>query len=217
MEFNYYYNRKLRGSTQKNIAITINMEGSENPNKIEANLNFGMSTAKQKHCIIQPQILPNLLEHSQKKDLAQDQVGKGDKNKDISQASVVIGTLLGTSDGKMIDISNCFPMTLMNQAKDGLGDNADGDALELAFDTDYVKKMIKFHKTVNDKEQFLGCYISTTVLGKQSMAIVQYFIELLNNKVVNSPLMTPIVLMFDPELTNNKLEIKVRIHKLIYF
>jgi len=46
MEFNYYYNRKLRGSTQKNIAITINMEGSENPNKIEANLNFGMSTAK---------------------------------------------------------------------------------------------------------------------------------------------------------------------------
>jgi len=158
-----------------------------------------------------------LLEHSQKKDLAQDQVGKGDKNKDISQASVVIGTLLGTSDGKMIDISNCFPMTLMNQAKDGLGDNADGDALELAFDTDYVKKMIKFHKTVNDKEQFLGCYISTTVLGKQSMAIVQYFIELLNNKVVNSPLMTPIVLMFDPELTNNKLEIKVRIHKLIYF
>ena len=86
-----------------------------------------------------------MLEHSQKKELAQDQVGKGDK-KDISQASVVIGTLLGTSDGKMIDISNCFPMTLMNQAKEGSGDNAEGDALELAFDTDYVKKMIKFHK-----------------------------------------------------------------------
>jgi hypothetical protein len=108
----------------------------------------------------------------------------------------------------MIDISNCFPMTLMNQAKEG-SDFSDGDALELAFDTDYVKKMIKFHKTVNDKEQFLGCYISTTSLNKQSMAIVQYFIELLNNKVVNSPLITPIVLMFDPELNNNKLDIKV--------
>lgn len=99
-------------------------------------------------------------------------------------------------------------MTLMNQAKEG-SDFSDGDALELAFDTDYVKKMIKFHKTVNDKEQFLGCYISTTSLNKQSMAIVQYFIELLNNKVVNSPLITPIVLMFDPELNNNKLDIKV--------
>ena len=42
-------------------------------------------------------------------------------------------------------------MTLMNQAKEG-SDFGDGDALELAFDTDYVKKMIKFHKTVNDKE-----------------------------------------------------------------
>ena len=43
-------------------------------------------------------------------------------------------------------------MTLMNQAKEVSIDNADGEALELAFDTDYVKKMIKFHKTVNDKE-----------------------------------------------------------------
>lgn len=47
------------------------------------------------------------------------------------------------------------------------------------------------------------------------MAIVQYFIELLNNKIVNSPLITPIVLMFDPELNNNKLDIKVlNIHSL---
>jgi len=45
------------------------MEGIENPNKIEANLNFGMSTVKQKHCTIQPQIMPNLLEHSQKKEM----------------------------------------------------------------------------------------------------------------------------------------------------
>ena len=43
-------------------------------------------------------------------------------------------------------------MTLMNQVKEGSFATEDGDALELAFDTDYVKKMIKFHKTVNDKE-----------------------------------------------------------------
>ncbi len=43
-------------------------------------------------------------------------------------------------------------MTLMNQAKEGYVGDEEGDAVELAFDTDYVKKMIKFHKTVNDKE-----------------------------------------------------------------
>jgi len=37
------------------------------PNKIDANLNFGMAIAKQFNCAIHPQILPNLLEHSQKK------------------------------------------------------------------------------------------------------------------------------------------------------
>jgi hypothetical protein len=73
--------------------------------------------------------------------------------------------LLGTSDGKMIDISNCFPMTLMNHAKTK-DEDAGSDELQLAFDTDYVKKMIKFHKSVNDKESFLGCYISTTTLDK---------------------------------------------------
>lgn len=66
--------------------------------KIEANLNFGMSTAKQQHCLIQPQILPNLLDHSQKRDI-------GD-----NYADVAMGALLGTSDaqGKIIEISNSF-------------------------------------------------------------------------------------------------------------
>jgi len=43
------------------------MENS-NPDKIEANLNFGMSnaTAKQQKVVIQPQILPNLLDHQQR-------------------------------------------------------------------------------------------------------------------------------------------------------
>ena len=103
----------------------------------------------------------------------------------------------------------------MNQAKER--DNDNNDELELAFDTDYVKKMIKFHKSVNDKESFLGCYISTTSLDKQSMAIVQYFMDLLSSKTVVSPLISPIVLMFDPELHNNKLDIKVSVNSKRFF
>lgn len=71
-----------------------------NPDKIEANLNFGMTSFKQKHCVIQPQIMPNLLEHSQRKELEQ------------NHANVAIGSILGTVDGNIIDISNCFPISL---------------------------------------------------------------------------------------------------------
>jgi hypothetical protein len=142
--------------------------------------------------------MPNLLEHSQKKEI------------DSNHASVVIGALLGTVDGKMIDISNCFPMTVTQKAS-----GEDGSGPELIFDTEYVKKMMKFYKQVNEQETMVGAYISSTHLDKQSMTIVQYFISLYKNKTVRSPLPSPIILLFDPELQNNKLDIKVSKNALI--
>lgn len=41
------------------------------------------------------------------------------------------------------------------------------------------------------------------------MIIVQYFLQLFATKQVKSELSSPIILMFDPELNHNKLEIKV--------
>ena len=155
-----------------------------------------MSTAKQPHCIIQPQILPNLLDHSQKKEV-------GD-----SHAQVVIGALMGTCDakGKMIDISNSFPMTLrISQNDENKGEP------QYIFDTEYLKKMLKFQKQVNEFESILGCYISSTKMDKLGMIIVQYFFDLFTDKsFVRSPLKSPLIMLFDPELKNNKLEIKVR-------
>ena len=90
--------------------------------------------------------MPNLLEHSQKKEM------------DSNNASVVIGALLGTVDGKMIDISNCFPMTI-TQKSQGEDEGYGAAGPELIFDTEYVKKMIKFYKTVNEQENIVGAYI----------------------------------------------------------
>lgn len=140
--------------------------------------------------------MPNLLEHSQKKEL------------DSNHASVVIGALLGTVDGKIIDISNCFPMTITQKVTGDDEHSAAGP--ELIFDTEYVKKMMKFYKQVNEQETMVGAYISSTHMDKQSMTIVQYFISLFKNKHVRSPLPSPIIMLFDPELQNNKLDIKVR-------
>jgi hypothetical protein len=44
--------------------------------------------------------MPNLLDHVQKRDF------------EVNNASVVIGALLGRVDGKIIDISNCFALSL---------------------------------------------------------------------------------------------------------
>ena len=56
------------------------------------NLNFGL-TVKQLHCVIHPNITPNVLDHYLRKPEDED---------------IVIGTLLGTIDGSVIDIQSCF-------------------------------------------------------------------------------------------------------------
>jgi hypothetical protein len=103
------------------------------------------------------------------------------------------------------------------EEKDGMGEvkNRQEDThekkgeIEYVFDTEYVKKMLKFHKQVNESENIIGVYISSLKIDKESMIIVQYFMELFKSKKVKSPLTTPIIMMFDPELRNNKLEIKI--------
>lgn len=107
----------------------------------------------------------------------------------------------------------------LNEEKDGMGEVTNKQKqeekedkkgeIEYVFDTEYVKKMLKFHKQVNDSENCIGVYISSLNVGKETMIIVQYFMELFKSKKIKSPLATPIIMMFDPELRNNKLEIKV--------
>jgi len=102
---------------KKQNTIKTNMDKikEKNPNSIEANLNFGMATAKQHHCIIQPQILPNLLDHAIKREL------------ESNHAPVVIGVILGKKDGRIIDISNCFHVPLRRKEMKG---EKDGEALK---------------------------------------------------------------------------------------
>lgn len=153
---------------------------TSNPDKIDANLNLGMCTAKQQHCTIQPQILPNLLDHSMKKETEdKNEIEQESENK-YSNADVVIGALLGSVDGKMIDISNSFPLTLKIKNNSGKKDP------EYTFDTELLKKMLKFYKGVNEFELLLGVYISSTNLDKQALIIIQYFLKLFTSKEVKS-------------------------------
>lgn len=69
--------------------------------------------------------------------------------------------------------------------------------------------MLKFHNTLNGQEQILGVYISSTDINKLCMIIVAYFRDLFMTQKVRSPLQQPIIMLFDPELKNNRLDIKV--------
>jgi len=70
--------------------------------------------------------------------------------------------------------------------------------------------MLKFQKQVNDMENILGVYISTNQIDSLSMVIVKYFLDLFTEKsFFRSPLKSPIIMLYDPYLRNNKLDIKV--------
>ena len=73
---------------------------------------------------------------------------------------MAIGAILGTCDaqGKIIDISNSFSMTLKINYPDGDKNKEP----QYIFDTEYLKKMLKFYKQVNELESLLGVYISST-------------------------------------------------------
>mmetsp|Transcript_17442 Transcript_17442/g.16647 ORF Transcript_17442/g.16647 Transcript_17442/m.16647 type:complete len:120 (+) Transcript_17442:45-404(+) len=110
------------------------------------NLNFGL-TVKQLHCIVYPNITPNVLDHYLRKPEGQD---------------IVVGTILGTIDGGTIDICSCFAVPQYY----------DKQKEALVVDTEYIQKMLKFHRKVNPKEGLLGVYISSKALTDHSLSVV---------------------------------------------
>lgn len=70
-----------------------------------------------------------------------------------------MGTLLGTIDGSQIDILSSFavPQYFDKEQKD------------LIIDYEYMQKMMKFHKKVNQKEGLLGMYISCKKLDEHGL------------------------------------------------
>jgi hypothetical protein len=148
------------------------------------NLNFGL-TVKPLHCLIHPTIAPNILDHYLRKP--------------EDQGDVVVGTLLGTIDGTQIDICSSFAVPQYY----------DRDTSDLLIDTEYMQKMLKFHRKVNPNEGLLGMYISCKKLDEHGLALVAYFQELFQNEKKKALISFPLIMMVDPTLSENKLSIKV--------
>lgn len=63
--------------------------------------------------------------------------------------TTVVGSLLGSVDGPIVEIQTSFSIPLENSNENGI-----------VIDKDYLNKMLKFHRKVNPKEDLIGLYIS---------------------------------------------------------
>lgn len=72
-----------------------------------------------------------------------------------------------------------------------------------------MQKMLKFHRKVNPKEGLIGMYISSKVLDDHGLALVSYFSQLFQNERKRALISFPLIMMVDPTLQDNKLQIKV--------
>ena len=70
--------------------------------------------------------------------------------------------------------------------------------------------MLKFYRKVNPKEGLLGMYISSKNLDEHGLQLLQYFQELFQSEKKKALIPFPLVMMVDPSLQDNKLQIKVR-------
>lgn len=116
------------------------------------NLNFGL-TVKQLNCQINPTITPNILDHFLRKPENQE---------------IVVGCLLGTIDGSQVDILSSFAVPQY----------FDKEQRDLVIDSEYLQKMLKFHRKVSPKEGLLGMYISSKSLDEHGLQLLAYFQDL---------------------------------------
>lgn len=147
------------------------------------NLNLGL-TVKQLRCVIHPTITPNVLDHYLRKPEDQD---------------IVVGTIMGTIDGSQIDILSSFAVPQYY----------DKEQKDLVIDSEYMQKMLKFHRKVNPNEGLLGMYISSKKLDEHGLALVSYFSELFQYEKKRALIPFPLIMMVDPTLSDNKLSVKV--------
>ncbi|XP_060571212.1 eukaryotic translation initiation factor 3 subunit F-like [Ruditapes philippinarum] len=99
----------------------------------------------------------------------------------------VIGTLLGTHDKGVVEVTNAFAVP-HNESED-----------EVAADLEYARNMFELHKKVNPSEVIVGWYSTGADVSEHSLLIHEYYSREAKN---------PVHLTVDTTLRGNKMGIK---------
>lgn len=70
--------------------------------------------------------------------------------------------------------------------------------------------MLKFYRKVSPKENLLGMYITQKDLDDKGITVLDYYKEMfVNQEKKRVPIQSPLVMLVDPTLTDNRLSIKI--------
>lgn len=112
------------------------------------------------------------------------------RNKDQSR---VIGTLLGSVKGGVIEITNCYPVPHI--------ENED----KVAVDTPFHDSMLYLHQRVNMKEDVVGWYATGSEITEYSNVIHDFYKRTSEGDAVH--------LLIDPAMSNGSMDVKAFISK----
>uniref|UniRef100_A0A8W8KTX4 Eukaryotic translation initiation factor 3 subunit F n=1 Tax=Magallana gigas TaxID=29159 RepID=A0A8W8KTX4_MAGGI len=99
----------------------------------------------------------------------------------------VIGTLLGSFDKGVVDVTNCFCVP-HNESED-----------EVAADLEYARNMYELHKKVNPAEIIVGWYSTGSDVSEHSVLIHEYYTREAKN---------PVHVTVDTGLKGSKMDVK---------
>lgn len=104
---------------------------------------------KQLQCSIHPNIVSNILNHYMRRPKSED---------------TVVGTLLGSVDGQMVDLQTCYSVPSELDKKGNI-----------VLEEKYNKQMLAFHRKVNPKEDLVGLYVTGTEVDAFRLALFKYY------------------------------------------
>jgi translation initiation factor 3 subunit F len=105
--------------------------------------------------------------------------------------------LLGSKDGNVINISTSFAVPFV-EGKDSE-----------VFETDFLAKMLKFHRKVSQKEGLIGLYYTSNNVSQSVLTLFSHYMTLFKEKK-NKPVGNqPLLMLVDPTMQDNRMSIKM--------
>jgi len=140
-------------------------------------------------CKITPQVPFQIVDYYERRS----SINTSEKEKVPSR---VIGTLLGSIDGGVVTLSNCYKVPHKE------------DEDEVAINMDFNEHLFRLQKKVGPNEVIVGWFTTSKLIEEKDRLVHQYYHSLMSTRSGKGGV-HPVVLMVDTAPTNGKIDIKV--------
>jgi len=138
---------------------------------------------------ISPQVVFQIIDYYERRSSA----NASDKEKIPTR---VIGTLLGSIDGGVVTLSNCYKVPHKEQVD------------EVAINMEFNEQLYRLQKKVAPSEFIVGWFTTSKLIEEKDRLVQEYYHSLMSSRQGKGGT-HPVVLMVDTAPTNGKVDIKV--------